>query len=192
MGDGHCRRVGSATTQKGHVVVGRHALRPTEHRHPAGIQRRTDTIGPDIDDLGVLMVGVGQEASLAAGERLGVHPDVVQGHAHERHGLAFTGRDEHVHLTARVDNRHLAGQPQQLVGLLAHGRDHEDHLVATPHGAGNVIGHLAHAIRIRDRGASELLDDECHGAPRYRRPMRRLLQVPGGHRSDRPAPSLRR
>ena len=96
------------------------------------------------------MAGIGQESGLAASERLGVDPAVVKGHTHQGHGLAFAGSDEHVHLTARVDGRHLTGQAQQVVGLLAHGRNHEYYLVTAPYGASHVVSHLAHAPSIRD------------------------------------------
>ena len=122
------------------------------------------------------MVGVRPESGLATGERLGVDTDVVERQAHQRHGLAFTGRYEHVHLTTRLDHRDLSGQAQQLVGLLAHCRYDQHDLVAAPHGACDVFGHLAHAFRICNRGAAEFLDYEGHDAPRYRRG----LGPPGG------------
>ena len=58
---------------------------------------------------------------------------------------------------------HLAGQAEQLVGLLAHGADDDDHdLVAPPAGAGDVVGDLADALGVGDGRAAELLDDESH------------------------------
>ena len=57
----------------------------------------------------------------------------------------------------------------QLVGLLAHGADDDDDVVAAAPGAGDVVGHLPDALGVGDRRAAELLDDERHGGERYRR-----------------------
>ena len=186
MGYGHSRRVRPSAPHEGNVVLRRDPLGSSDHRDPPRFQGGPDPIGSDVEDLGVPVVGVGQEAGLATGERLGVDSDVVEGQAHQGHGLAFTGRYEHVHLATRLDGRDLARQSQQLVGLLAHGRHDEHDLVAAPDGAGDVIGHLAHALRICDRGAAEFLDYEGHGAPRYRRGSK----APGGI-SDRRTAALR-
>ena len=169
MGYRHSRRVRPPTPQEGHVVLRRDPLGSSDHRDPSRFQGGPDPVGPDFQDLGVPVVGVGQEAGLATGERLGVDSDVVEGQAQQGHGLAFTGRNEHVHLATRLDGRDLTSKAQQLVGLLAHGRHDEHDLVAAPDGAGDVIGHLAYALRICDRGAAEFLDYEGHGAQRYLR-----------------------
>ncbi len=52
----------------------------------------------------------------------------------------------------------------QLVGLLAHGADDDDDVVALPARAGDVVGDGADAVGVGDRRAAELLDDEGHGA----------------------------
>ena len=58
---------------------------------------------------------------------------------------------------------HLAGQVQQLVGLLAHGGDRHHHLVAVADGPGHVVGHGADAVGVRDGGAAELHHHQGHG-----------------------------
>ena len=102
VGQGHGRGVGAAAAQEGDVAIGGHALGPAHHRHPAGVDRLADPVGPHLEDLGVGVGGVGDEAGLAAGERLGLDPDVVQRQAQQRGGLALAGGDEHVHLAARA------------------------------------------------------------------------------------------
>ena len=57
-------------------------------------------------------------------------PTVVQRHAQQGHGLALAGGDEHVHLAPGPDVGDVAGQAEQLVGLLAHGADHHDDVAA--------------------------------------------------------------
>ena len=93
---------------------------PTTGVRPSS-QRRHEPLGAELDDLGVGVGAVGDEPGLAAGEAVGRHAEVVQRHAEQGGGLALAGGDEHVHLPARPDLGHVAGQPDQLVGLLAHG-----------------------------------------------------------------------
>src|SRR5690606_38265269 len=90
-------------------------------------------------------------------------------HAQQRHRLALAGGDEHVHLATRPDVRHLGREADELVGLLAHGADHHDDLVAAADGARDVVGDLADAVGVGHGGAAELLDDQGHGRQRYRR-----------------------
>ena len=107
---------------------------PTTGMRPAS-SAATEPVGPDLEDLGVGVGGVGDEAGLAAGEAVGRHAEVVQRHAQQRGGLALAGGDEHVHLAAGPDLGHLAGQAEQLVGLLAHRADDDDDVVAAALGA---------------------------------------------------------
>ena len=55
----------------------------------------------------------GHDAGLAAGEAVGGHAQVVEGHAEQGHGLALACREEHVHLPAGRQARNLAGQADQ-------------------------------------------------------------------------------
>ena len=50
---------------------------------------------------------------------------------------------------------------------LAHGRHHDDDVVALAPGARHVVGDGADAVGVADGGAAELLDDECHGLRTY-------------------------
>src|SRR5262245_24055347 len=126
-------------------------------------QRFTDTIGSDLDDAGVGVVAVGHEARLAARERLRRTTGVVQRHAQQRHRLAFARSDEHVHLTTGARLGHLGRQTDQLVGLLTHRADDDDHVVAVTAGTPDMISDLTNAIGIGNRRATELLHDESHG-----------------------------
>ena len=103
------------------------------------------------------MVGVGEETGLAPGEGVGVYARIVEGHAHQGAGLALAGGDEHVQFPARLGGRHCGCQGQQIVGLLAHGADHQHNLVASVTAAAHMVGHLADALRVGHRRAAELL-----------------------------------
>ncbi len=142
---------------------------PTTGTRPAATASRMRR-GPNVEDLGPGVLGVGDNPGLAAGEGVCRHAEVVQGHGQQGHGLALAGGDEHVHLPARAGGRHLGGQIEQLVGLLAHGADDHDDLVAAPPGPGHVVGHAAYAIGVGDRGAPELLHEQLtHDSQGYQR-----------------------
>ncbi len=53
-----------------------------------------------LDDAGLGVDGVGEDAGLAAGERRRRAAKVGEGHRHQGHGLALAGGDQHVHLPA--------------------------------------------------------------------------------------------
>ena len=61
--------------------------------------------------------------------------------------------------------RDVVGQAEQVVGGLAHGADHHDHVVALALGVHDVIGDGADAVGVGHRGAAVLLDDETHWRP---------------------------
>jgi hypothetical protein len=56
----------------------------------------------------------------------------------------------------------LVRQPEELVGLLAHGADHQNHLIATGPSTADMVGDLTHPLAVGDRGAPELLHDQSH------------------------------
>ena len=73
---------------------------------------------------------VGDDAALAAGEADRRHAQLVQRHRQQRHRDPLAAGEQHVQLAARGIGRHLLGQREQLVGGVAHGRDHHHQLVA--------------------------------------------------------------
>ena len=92
----------------------------------------------------------------------------------QRRRDALPGADEHVVLARRRDRAHLAGQPDQVVGRLAHGAHHDDHLGALAHGPGDVLGDRADPVGVADRGPAVLLHHEGHPVePSWRRERRR-------------------
>ena len=165
----HRGGVRAAPAERRHLAVHGDALEPGDHRHPAGGQRRPQAVAPHLEDLGPGVGGVGDHAGLAAGVGHGVHAQVGQGHAQEGHGDALAGAQQHVDLAVGLDRAHVAGQPDQVVGGLAHGADHDHHAVPGAAGPGHVVGHGPDAVGVPDRRASELLDQERHGPTGYRR-----------------------
>ena len=93
---------------------------------------------------------------------IGGHAEILDGHRHERHRDAFAGGQQHVELAPVGVLGHVVREPQQIVGRLAHGRHHDDDVVATAAGPGDVIGHGSDAIGVGHRGAAEFLHEK-HG-----------------------------
>ena len=101
-------------------------------------------------------------------------------HAHERHRDALAGGQQHVELAAVGVLGDVVGEPQEIVGGLAH-RRHDDHdVVAAAAGARDVIGYGSDPVGIGNRGAAEFLDEK-HGQQGYRRPLYRHegIRIPG-------------
>ena len=62
---------------------------------------------------------------------------------------------------------HVVGEPLEVVGGLAHRRNHHDDVVAVAPGAHDVVGDGADPVGIGDRRAAELLDEQSHDAQLY-------------------------
>ena len=75
----------------------------------------------------------------------------------------LAGGEQHVHLAPGLGRRHVVGQRDQVVGRLAHRRDHDDDVVAVAAGERHVLGDGPDAVGVGDRRAAVLLDDQGHG-----------------------------
>ena len=64
--------------------------------------------------------------------------------------------------------RDLVGEALEVVGGLAHGRDHDHDVVARAPGAHDVLRDGADAFGVGDGGAAELLHEQAHDRPWYR------------------------
>ena len=146
--------------------------KPGDDRDLAFGQRLADAVAAHLDDLGLAVLGVGEDPGLAAGEAHRGLAEVLDRHREQRHRDALTGGEQHVHLAATGVARDVARQPHEIVGRLAHGRDHGDDVVARTARSDDVIGHGPDAIRVGDRGPAELLNQETHGRQGYRRSPR--------------------
>ena len=115
------------------------------------------------------MGGVGDDPGLRAGERHRRLALVDDRHAQQRRRDALARGEQHVHLAGRGLAGDVVGEALEVVGRLAHG-GHDDHdVVAGAAGAHDVLGDGPDAIGVGDRRAPELLHDQGHDAPSYRR-----------------------
>jgi 2-polyprenyl-6-hydroxyphenyl methylase/3-demethylubiquinone-9 3-methyltransferase len=168
-GQRHRGGVRPAPAEGGHVPVGGDPLEAGDDHHVAGGQRLADPPGPHVQDARLAVQVVGDDARLGAGERLGRHPEVGDGHGEQRHGDALAGGEQHVHLARRRVWRDLPRQRDQVIGGVAHGGDHHHDLVAGVSGGDHALGDTPDPRRVPDRGAAVLLDDQGHGRSLGRR-----------------------
>ena len=138
-------RVRSAAAEGGDVVGGRDALEAGHEHDLVPLERLVDPAWADLDDLGLRVHRVGDDARLRAGERHGVVAEVCDRHRAQRRRDALAGREQHVHLARVRPGRHLLGEVDQLVGGVAHRRDDPDDAAA---------GHRARPPGARPRAGS--------------------------------------
>ncbi len=79
-------------------------------------------------------------------------------------GDALARGEQHVHLAFGRVRGHIVGEPLEVVGGLAHGRNHHDDVVAVAPGAHDVVGDGPDAIGIGHRRSTEFLDEQSHDA----------------------------
>ncbi len=77
--------------------------------------------GLDVEDLGLGVHRVGDDAGLGAGQRDGVVAQLVDGHRHQSRRDALAGGEEHVHLAGGRVLGDLLGHLDELVGRVASG-----------------------------------------------------------------------
>ncbi len=102
---------------------------------------------------------------LAAGERDGVDPEVGEGHADERHGLALADGEQHVHLPPGLGPAETASASAMRLSVSLPMADTTT-TRSWPWRRVNadVLGHGPDAIGVGDRCAAVLLDDQGHGS----------------------------
>ena len=139
--------------------------------------------GRDVDDLGLAVGAVGDDAGLAAGERPGLLAEVADRHREQRHRDALARGQQHVELAARrAAGETCWARSMQLVGGVAHRGDHDDDVVAGPLGVDDPLGDPLDAVGVGDGGAAVLLHDDAHGTPRGRSD---LADAPRSYRRPR-------
>ena len=125
-----------------------------------GRQLGVDATRLDAGDARSAVAAVGGDAGLRAGQADGRDAEPVERHRQQRRALVLAGREQDVEL-ARVrfggDGR---GQAEELVGGVAHRRDHDDQVVAGRPLAGDAPGDALDPVGVGDRRPTEFLDDE--------------------------------
>ncbi len=131
---------------------------------------------------------VGADRHLPAGVADGLHALGLQRDRQQADRDLLAGRRDHVELALQrardARRRQFLGQPEQAVGLAAHCRRDDDHLVAGAGPFGDPLGDIADALGRPHRGAAVLVNDECHGAGRGQDRLHRNGRRHAGKASD--------
>ena len=161
---GHGQRggVAPAAAQRRDLALVAHALIARDDHHAPAGQLVQDAHGSHLEDLGVEVPVVRQDAALAARERDRVAAPPLQRHRQQRHGHALAGRQQQVQLAARRVRVDAARQRQQLVGGLPHGGHHHHHAVALVARGADAVRHQANLLDVGHRAPAVLLDDHAH------------------------------
>ena len=133
--------VRAAAAQRGDVLgVLADALESGDQRDLPLVQRGPDPARGDVDDPRVAVRAGGDHAGLRAGERPGLRAERVDGHRDQRVGDPLAGGQQHVQLPRRRGRGNLLGEVHQVVGGVAHRRDHDDDVVAGLPGRDDPLG----------------------------------------------------
>jgi hypothetical protein len=137
-------------------------LKTRDHGHVAIAESLTDTVGSYFQNLRAGVLIVSNDAGLRTGKRRGFDALGRECHAHQRHGNALTGGQQHVNFAWWSIRAHIIGQTKEIVGEFAHRRDNHHDVVTRAAGPRDVIGDGAYAFGIADRRSTELLNDYTH------------------------------
>ena len=133
------------------------------------IERLLDAAGGHIDDASGPMSRVRDEAGLRTGVRASLRPQIMNGHGEHGHRDALAGGEQHVELAGRWQRRDLLGEIEEFIRGVAHGGDHDHHLVTGLLGIDDAPGHTLDALGVGHAGAAELLHNQGHKRRVYRR-----------------------
>src|SRR5205814_9524874 len=147
----------------GYAAVALAALAPRHDGHRPRAERPPQAVHVDADDARAAERAVGLDADLMAEERAGVDARILQREGEQRGGHLLAGGDQHVALAVLGRPRRLACEREQAIRLARHRRHDDDELVAGGTCGRDDARHVADAIDVGDRRASELLDDQRHG-----------------------------
>ena len=164
-GQGDRGGVRAAAAQRGDVPgVLADALESGDQHDAPFVERGLQPSRRDFDDLRVAVGAGGDDTGLRTGERPGLRAERFDGHGHQRIGDALAGGQQHVEFPGRRDRAHLLSQVHQVVGGVAHRRDHHDDVVALLLGLDDALGDAADPVGVGHRGSAVLLHDERHAS----------------------------
>jgi hypothetical protein len=161
--EAHGREVGGAAAQRRHVEVLGDALEAGDDDDASPRQLLPHALRLNADDACAAVHGVGAHAGLGAGEadRLVAHG--VQLHRHEGAGDDLACGQQDVHLAVVRVLVDLVREVDEVVGRIAHGRDHGDDVVALLLAAHDAFGDSVDAFGV-SYGATAVFLDDKHAA----------------------------
>jgi hypothetical protein len=184
-GQRHGGGIGAAPSQRRDLLRPRvDALEAGDDHHLALGDGLPHPAAGDLRDLRRSVLGVGEDARLAAGEAHRPDPACLDRHGGQGHRDPLPGGEQHVEFTGGWHRTDGGRQFQQLVGGLPHGRHDHHHVVAVFAGGDDAIGHRRDPLGVGDGGAAVFLDDEGHA--RWVLSREGTKDTPAWDVSDRP------
>ena len=165
-GQGHGRGVGATPAQGGDLrgagVAAAGALEARHHHHQAVVEVALQPFGAHLKDAGSAVGRFGDDAHLGPGHRDRRHPLGMERHGQQGDRHLLARGQQHVHLPLGRVATDRPCQAREFVGGVAHGRDHDHQVMAGLAAGGDAPGYGLDPFPIRDRGASELLNQQAH------------------------------
>ncbi len=158
----HRRRVRPAAAERRDIALLIDALKTSDHHDSSAIEILSHPRGVDVENPRSAVGIVRQYVNLAAGVGAGVESAPLQRHREQRDGHLLARRQQDVHLALRRVRINLVRQRNETVGLATHRRDDHNEVVAPSARCGDDIRDGVDALNIRDGGAAELFNDQCH------------------------------
>ncbi len=157
------REVGAPAPQRGDLeLTDAQPLEAGEDHDAASLEGLEDAPRSDLDDLRLPVLVVGHDARLRPCVARGPASTSIDRDAEQRHGDAFTGREQHVELARIGHGRDLGRHREQIVGGVSHRGDHDHDVVAALASMHDPIGDGLDALHRPDRGTAVLLHDDGH------------------------------
>ena len=155
------RRVRAAAAERRDVVVGRDPLEAGDEHDPLRVECLVDAARANVDDLRLAVGGVGDDPRLRPRQRDRLVTEVVDRHRTQRAGDALADGDQHVELARLRLRRDLVREPDEVVGRVAHRREHRHDPVSGLACRHEPLPDSLQALDVGDRGPAELHDDRA-------------------------------
>jgi hypothetical protein len=137
-------------------------LEPRHDHDVPGVERFPDAPGSDVDDLGLPVLGIGDDARLRPRIARRAAPHRVDGDRQGGHRDSLPRREEQIQLAGLRQRSDGLRHGQELVGRVAHRRDHDHDVVAPLAGMDDPPGDGADAVHAAHGGPPVLLHDHRH------------------------------
>ena len=158
----HAGGVGAATAERGDVAVLVHTLEACNDNDLAFVEVATHWRVINIEDASLGVQRVRQDLDLAPGVALGRHAGILERHAQQTDGDLLAGRHDDIEFAWAGIGCHFFRQRDQAVGLAAHRRHHDHHLMARRTELRDLARDVLDAIGASHGGAAVLLNYQCH------------------------------
>ncbi|MPM15098.1 hypothetical protein SDC9_61464 [bioreactor metagenome] len=158
----HGAGVRAAPAQSRDVSGAVDALKARHQDDAVLVQLRQDAFRVDPFDAGVAVYGRGLHPCLPPGQRHAAQAAPLQLHGAQGNRNLFAGGQQHVHLPAGGAGVDLLRLGNQVVGGVALGGQHHDHIVSGLIGLFDNAGHMADTLGVLYRTSAKFLHNQTH------------------------------